>query len=92
MADWIGGTFYERELVASGHDDAQVARLVELQACANRLPPHLQRLYRLHFVDGMSMRAISALVGIPTKSVWQQVGELRRRLASCLAYKQTPLL
>lgn len=85
-------SFREAELREQGMPQARIDRLLALEACRNMLPPHMSELFALYFEQGKSIRAVSALKGMPPTSVFGQVVLLRERIASCMSTKQRPLL
>lgn len=74
-------TFYATELAIEGRlDDEDIERLEKLRAASSRLPLWASNIYKMHLIEGLTIRAISEKVGIPVTSVFLKIKKMKELL------------
>jgi len=74
-------TFYSYELHIEGKLSPEaISKLEKLRSASSRLPPWAKKLYDMHFIESLTIRQISSLVGIPPTSVFLKIRNMKELL------------
>lgn len=84
-------TMYENELRFEGYTDEQIIKLSRIKSFIRQCNPTEQNLYKMYFIDNLSLRKIGKKCNIPHSSVAIQLNKLKNKLRKCTTTPQNPI-
>lgn len=84
-------TMYENELRFEGYTDEQITKLSRIKSFIRQCNPTEQNLYKMYFIDNLSLRKIGKKCNIPHSSVAIQLNKLKNKLRKCTTTPQNPI-